>query len=97
MEQDVAGETTEIILKATTLMRERSEEDMAVAMTLEQGKPIAAVADLEVLRACEIIEWDASEGRRVYGRVIPGEPGIKHGAAATDRCRRGILAVEFFR
>jgi succinate-semialdehyde dehydrogenase/glutarate-semialdehyde dehydrogenase len=66
----------EIILKATALMRERSE-DMAVAMTLEQGKPIAQ-SRLEVLRACEIIEWDASEGRRVYGRVIPGEPGIKH-------------------
>jgi len=66
----------EIILKATALMCERAE-DMAVAMTLEQGKPIAQ-SRLEVLRACEIIEWDASEGRRVYGRVIPGEPGIKH-------------------
>jgi succinate-semialdehyde dehydrogenase/glutarate-semialdehyde dehydrogenase len=66
----------EIILKATVLMRERAD-DMAVAMTLEQGKPIAQ-SRLEVLRGCEIIEWDASEGRRVYGRVIPGGPGIKH-------------------
>src|SRR5262249_11740960 len=47
----------EIILKAAQLMRERIEE-LAVAMTLEQGKPIAQ-SRLEILRACEIIEWDA--------------------------------------
>ena len=67
---------TEIILKATALMRERVEE-MAVAMTLEQGKPIAQ-SRLEILRGCEIIEWDAMEGRRTYGRIIPSEPGMKH-------------------
>ena len=47
----------EIILKAAQLMRERVEE-MAVAMTLEQGKPIAQ-SRLEILRGCDIIEWDA--------------------------------------
>ena len=66
----------EIILKAAALMRERVEE-MAIAMTLEQGKPIAQ-SRLEILRGCDIIEWDASEGRRTYGRVIPSEAGIKH-------------------
>src|SRR5262245_17508014 len=38
----------------------------------------AAQSRLEILRGCEIIEWDASEGRRTYGRVIPSEPGIRH-------------------
>jgi len=66
----------EIILAAARLCRERVEE-MATAMTLEQGKPIAQ-ARLEILRGCEIIEWDAAEGRRVYGRVIPSEPGMRH-------------------
>ncbi len=66
----------EIILKAARLMRERVEE-MAVAMTLEQGKPIKQ-SRLEILRGCDIIEWDATEGRRVYGRVIPSEPGMRH-------------------
>lgn len=66
----------EIILKATQLVRERIEE-MAVAMTLEQGKPLAQ-SRLEILRGCEIIEWDAQEGRRLYGRVIPSEPGMRH-------------------
>src|SRR5215471_4427958 len=66
----------EIILKAVALMRSRVEE-MAVAMTLEQGKPIAQ-SRLEIIRGCEFIEWDAQEGRRTYGRVIPSEPGIRH-------------------
>jgi succinate-semialdehyde dehydrogenase/glutarate-semialdehyde dehydrogenase len=66
----------EIILKAAQLMRGRIEE-MAVAATLEQGKPLAQ-SQMEVLRACEIIEWDAHEGRRVYGRIIPSEPGMRH-------------------
>jgi succinate-semialdehyde dehydrogenase/glutarate-semialdehyde dehydrogenase len=66
----------EIILRAARLMRERIE-DMSVTMTLEQGKPIAQ-SRLEVLRACDIIEWDANEGRRLYGRVIPAEPGMRH-------------------
>jgi succinate-semialdehyde dehydrogenase/glutarate-semialdehyde dehydrogenase len=67
---------TEIILKATQLIRERVEA-MAVAMTLEQGKPIAQ-ARMEIIRGCEIIEWDAHEGRRIYGRVIPSEDGMRH-------------------
>jgi succinate-semialdehyde dehydrogenase/glutarate-semialdehyde dehydrogenase len=50
---------------------------MAIAMTLEQGKPIAQ-SRLEILRGCDIIEWDATEGRRVYGRIIPSEPGMRH-------------------
>src|SRR6202790_4789393 len=40
----------EIVLKAARLARERVEE-MAVAMTLEQGKPIAQ-SRLEILRGC---------------------------------------------
>src|SRR5258708_5638092 len=66
----------DIILKAARFARERVEE-MAVTMTLEQGKPIAQ-SRLEILRGCDIIEWDATEGRRVYGRVIPSEPGMRH-------------------
>jgi succinate-semialdehyde dehydrogenase / glutarate-semialdehyde dehydrogenase len=66
----------EIILRAARIIRERVEE-MAVAMTLEQGKPIAQ-SRLEIVRGCDIIEWDAQEGRRAYGRVIPSEPGMRH-------------------
>src|ERR1700760_3133236 len=65
----------EIILKAVALMRARVEE-LAFAMPLEQGKPIAQ-SRLEIIRGCEIIEWDAQEGRRIYGRIIPSEPGMR--------------------
>ena len=66
----------QIILKAASLIRERVNE-MAIAMTMEQGKPIEQ-AKLEILRGCEIIEWDATEGLRTYGRVIPSEDGMRH-------------------
>jgi succinate-semialdehyde dehydrogenase / glutarate-semialdehyde dehydrogenase len=66
----------EIMLKAAALMRERKEE-IAYAITIEHGKPIAQ-ARLEVVRGCEFFEWDAAEGQRTYGRVIPSEPGIRY-------------------
>jgi succinate-semialdehyde dehydrogenase/glutarate-semialdehyde dehydrogenase len=67
---------TQIIQKAASLIRERVNE-MAVAMTMEQGKPLEQ-ARLEILRGCDIIEWDATEGLRMYGRVIPSEDGMRH-------------------
>lgn len=66
----------QIILRAAALIRDRIE-DMAWAMTLEQGKPLDQ-ARLEILRGCEIIEWDATEGMRLYGRVIPAGPELQH-------------------
>lgn len=65
----------ELIFRATALVRERIEQ-IATAMTLEQGKTLSQ-SRLEILRGCEIIEWDASEGRRAYGRVIPAEAGMR--------------------
>lgn len=44
---------------------------------MEHGKPLAQ-ARLEVIRGCEFFEWDAAEGQRTYGRVIPSEPGFKY-------------------
>jgi succinate-semialdehyde dehydrogenase / glutarate-semialdehyde dehydrogenase len=65
-----------IIQRAAQLCRERADED-AVPITLEQGKPLAQ-AKLEIIRGTDIIDWDATEGRRVYGRVIPSEPGMRN-------------------
>jgi succinate-semialdehyde dehydrogenase/glutarate-semialdehyde dehydrogenase len=69
------AQRAKIMLHAVKLIQERID-DIATVMTLEQGKPIAQ-SRLEVQRGCEIIEWDATEGRRVYGRVIPSEPGMR--------------------
>ena len=43
----------------------------AKVMTQEQGK-VFAEARAEVLATADIIEWFAEEGRRAYGRVVPG-------------------------
>jgi succinate-semialdehyde dehydrogenase/glutarate-semialdehyde dehydrogenase len=66
----------EVILKAANLMRERIE-DIAYSITLEHGKPIEQ-ARAEVIRGCEFFEWDAGEGLRNYGQVIPSAPGIRY-------------------
>lgn len=66
---------SEVIFRATALVRERIDA-IATAMTLEQGKTLAQ-SRLEIVRGCEIIEWDAAEGRRTYGRIIPADPGMR--------------------
>lgn len=67
---------SEVILKAAALMRERID-DIACSITLEHGKPLAQ-ARSEVIRGCEFFEWDAGEGLRTYGRVIPSARGIRY-------------------
>lgn len=69
-----AESRADILLRACALLRDRAD-DIGATITIEQGKPIAE-ARLEVLRAATIIEWDANEGRRAYGKVIPGDDGF---------------------
>lgn len=45
-------------------------EDLALLMTLEQGKPLAESRG-EVRYGASFIEWFAAEGQRVYGDIIP--------------------------
>jgi succinate-semialdehyde dehydrogenase/glutarate-semialdehyde dehydrogenase len=40
-------------------------------MTMEQGKPYPE-ARIEALTSADIIDWYAEEGRRAYGRIVPG-------------------------
>jgi succinate-semialdehyde dehydrogenase / glutarate-semialdehyde dehydrogenase len=47
-----------------------NQDDLAVLMTAEQGKPLAESKG-EIAYAASFIEWFAEEGRRVYGDVIP--------------------------
>jgi succinate-semialdehyde dehydrogenase len=44
--------------------------DLAVIMTMEQGKPLADAQE-EILHGAGYIEWYAEEGKRVYGETIP--------------------------
>ena len=47
-----------------------NQEDLAVIMTSEQGKPLAESRG-EVAYGASFIEWFAEEGKRIYGDVIP--------------------------
>jgi succinate-semialdehyde dehydrogenase / glutarate-semialdehyde dehydrogenase len=59
-----------ILRKAANLLRERADH-VARVMTQEQGK-VFAEARIEVLTSADIIDWYAEEGRRAYGRIVPG-------------------------
>lgn len=63
-------ERSRLLRAAATLLRERTD-DIAHTMTLEQGKPLRE-AQLELLAAADTFDWYAEEGRRNYGRVVPG-------------------------
>ena len=47
-----------------------NQEDLAIIMTAEQGKPLSESRG-EVAYGASFIEWFAEEGKRVYGDVIP--------------------------
>lgn len=88
-----AQERAKILKRTADLMRERREY-LAHLITLELGKPIAE-ARLEVEQAAGMFEWNAEEGKRAYGRVIParGKHPTDDGEGA-GRSHRGLLALE---
>ncbi len=53
-----------------------NQDDLALLMTLEQGKPLAEARG-EVAYGAAFIEWFAEEGKRVYGEVIPAPTADK--------------------
>jgi succinate-semialdehyde dehydrogenase/glutarate-semialdehyde dehydrogenase len=72
-----AMERADILLKvAAELARRKSE--IARAITMENGKPLAQ-SEGEVGMSIDHFRWFAEEARRVYGRTIPNQvPGKRH-------------------
>ncbi len=48
-----------------------NQEDLAMLMTAEQGKPLAE-SRWEIAFAASFIEWFSEEAKRIYGDTIPG-------------------------
>ena len=48
-----------------------NQEDLAIILSTEQGKPLAESRG-EIGYGASFIEWFAEEGKRIYGDVIPG-------------------------
>ncbi|WP_348240601.1 aldehyde dehydrogenase family protein, partial [Salmonella enterica] len=65
-----AKERAQICRKWFELMMEK-QEDLALLMTIEQGKQLTESRG-EIAYAASFIEWFAEEGKRAYGVVIPG-------------------------
>jgi succinate-semialdehyde dehydrogenase / glutarate-semialdehyde dehydrogenase len=64
-----AGERAAILRRWNDQMLANAD-DLALIMTLEQGKPLAESKG-EVAYSASFIEWFAEEGKRLYGDVIP--------------------------
>ena len=70
-----AAERARLMRKWFDLMM-ANQEDLAVIMTAEQGKPLAESRG-EIAYAASFIEWFAEEGKRLYGDIIPGHQADK--------------------
>jgi succinate-semialdehyde dehydrogenase/glutarate-semialdehyde dehydrogenase len=65
-----AYDRAKIMRKAADLVRERFDA-ISKILVQEQGK-VYPEARAEVITSADIIEWYAEEGRRAYGRIVPG-------------------------
>jgi succinate-semialdehyde dehydrogenase/glutarate-semialdehyde dehydrogenase len=66
-----AKERAAILRKWFDLMM-AAQEDLAILMTVEQGKPLAESRG-EVAYGASFIEWFAEEAKRIYGDTIPAQ------------------------
>ncbi len=73
--QRPAKERANLLRKWFNLMME-AQEDLALIMTLEQGKPLAESRG-EIAYGANYIEWFAEESKRIYGDTIPAPSGDK--------------------
>ncbi|MGI9310976.1 MAG: NAD-dependent succinate-semialdehyde dehydrogenase, partial [bacterium] len=65
----LAKERAAILRRWHDLMLD-NQEDLALMMTLEQGKPLPEARG-EIAYSASFLEWFAEEGKRVYGETIP--------------------------
>src|ERR1700720_1404040 len=65
-----AYDRAKIMRKAADLIRERHDA-ISKILVQEQGK-VYVEARGEVITSADIIDWYAEEGRRSYGRIVPG-------------------------
>ena len=70
-----AKERSAILRKWFELMM-ANQEDLAVILSTEQGKPMTESRG-EIAYGANFLEWFAEEGRRIYGDVIPGHAADK--------------------
>jgi succinate-semialdehyde dehydrogenase/glutarate-semialdehyde dehydrogenase len=65
------GKERAAILRDWYRLMMENQDDLAIIMTAEQGKPLAESKG-EIAYAAAFIEWFGEEAKRVYGDTIPG-------------------------
>lgn len=70
------AEARAAVLRRWHALMLQHQEDLALLMSAEQGKPLAEARG-EIAYAASYIEWFAEEARRVYGEIIPSPWGDK--------------------
>jgi len=75
--RSLTAEQRSTLLRDWSLLIDKNKEDLAVLMTLEQGKPLTESRS-EIEYANSFIKWFAEEARRVYGDVIPAPNPHQH-------------------
>ena len=78
-----------VLFRALEIMGRRADE-IAAAITTEEGKPIADARG-EVRRAMNIIEYAAGEGRRMFGYTTPSE--LPNTVAYTMKRPLGVVGI----
>lgn len=68
------GKERGAILRKWQQLIEQHSDDLALLLTLEQGKPLAEARG-ELNYALSFVEWFAEEAKRVYGDVLPTPRG----------------------
>lgn len=65
------------LMWAWAALIDKNKEDLALIMTLEQGKPLQESRN-EMDYANSFIKWFAEEARRIYGDIIPSNKANQH-------------------
>lgn len=64
------------VLKRWQQLFSQHEQDLALLLTLEQGKPLHE-AEAEIRYGASYLEWFAEEAKRLYGSIIPAPSSDK--------------------
>lgn len=72
--RNVSGKERAAILRRLNDLMLQHQDDLALILTSEQGKPLAE-AKGEIVYSASFIEWFADEARRIYGDTIPAPTG----------------------
>lgn len=75
--RDLTASQRADIMRRWAALIDENKEDLAIIMTLEQGKPLAESRG-EIDYANSFIKWFAEEGRRIYGDIISSNKPNQH-------------------